>query len=266
MKASLGISLAGLLAASSLSSAAIFSEPFDYAVGSGIAGQTGGTGFSGAWSGGDSTIVSGIGGASSAVQVGSQSSSRSLSTSVSTSSGDIYIAYLMEVSNFYGGNYTGMSLWDGSTEQFFLGIPWQARKFGFDAHAGNGASDIKSVDFQPQTLSPYLIVLGLVDSTTSGKVDIKLWATSDLNASISSLVGGAANAQLLGVRNDFTFSSIRLAGDYSGSLRLGALGAAPTATEAAVLAIQPVPEPSVYGLALGALTLVGAALRRRRQA
>lgn len=252
-----------LVAAASTSASTIFSEPFDYSLGSSLSGQNGGSGFSGAWSGGNSSIVSGLAGAPTAVQVGSDTASRSLSSAVSTASGDIFVAYRVNVANFSGGNYAGLSFWNGDTEELFSGIPWQAQSFGFDAHAGNGGDDIKSINFMPTSSVTYLIVLGLVDSVTSGKVDIKLWATSDLVTSISALVAGSPNAQLLGVKSDFTITSIRLAGDYSGGLKLGGLGSASTALEAAALS-TPIPEPSTYGLVLGGLVLAGAAIRRRR--
>lgn len=252
------------LAINPVSAAPIFSEPFNYPADYGLAGQNGGTGFSGAWSGGNSSIVSGFSGVSSAVQVGNSTSSRSLSSSISTSTGDIYIAYRVNVSNFNGGNYTGMSLWNDSTEEFFFGIPWAAKNFGFDAHAGNGSADIKSINFTPTANTTYLIILGLVDSATLGKVDIKLWATSDLATSVSTLVAGSANAQLLGVKNDFTFNKLNVAGDYSGSLKLGGLGSSSTAAQAAALSLSSIPEPSTYGLVLGSLALIVASVRRRR--
>ena len=106
----------------------IFTETFNYPVGANLDGQNGGSGFSGAWTGGNSTIVGGIGGAgTSALQVGTESK-RTLLSTFNTSGNSFYLSYIMNSSNFSGGNYTGISLWQGNTENMFLGIPWNAQK------------------------------------------------------------------------------------------------------------------------------------------
>jgi len=245
----------------------IFTETFQYPIGSNLAGQNGGTGFSGAWSGGDSTIVAGIGGAGSAVQVGSQSL-RSLSATVSTSGKSTYFTYLMSASNFTGGNYTGISLWNDSNEQMFFGIPWNAQKFGFDAHGGNGAADIKSIDFTPSPNTTYLVAVGLVPSATAGKVDVKMWATSNLSIDPNTLVAGSANASLIGSRNDFSYNKVSVAGNYAGSLKVSGLASSPNISEAASVsvAVASVPEidPAGFGSVAALLTGVLGLIERRR--
>jgi len=248
-------------------SALLFTENFNYTVGSNLAGQNGGSGFSGAWSGGDSTIVAGLGGTGNAVQVGSSIASRSLSSTFSTSGNTFYISYLMNVADFSGGNYTGISLWSGATEQVFFGIPYNAGKFGFDAHGGTGAGGIKSVDFTPATNTTYLITFGLLPSATSGKVDLKMWATSDLGVNPNTLVSGAANASLIGTRDNFSFDTVKLNGNYAGSLKVSGIATAPTASEAINFSTQsaptPVPEPGTWAAA--ALLAGGAAFARWRK-
>jgi hypothetical protein len=247
-------------------SALLFTENFNYTVGSNLAGQNGGSGFSGAWSGGNSTIVAGLGGTGNAVQVGDSIASRSLSSTFSTSGNTFYISYLMKVANFSGGNYTGISLWSGASEQVFFGIPYGAGKFGFDAHGGTGAGGIKSVDFSPATNTTYLITFGLLPSATSGKVDLKMWATSDLGVDPNALVSGAANASFLGTRDNFSFSTVKLNGDYAGSLKVSGIATAPTAAEAINFSTQsaaPVPEPGTWAAA--ALLASGAAFARWRK-
>jgi hypothetical protein len=257
---------ATLFALSPAHSALLFTENFNYTVGSNLAGQNGGSGFSGAWSGGNSTIVAGLGGTGNAVQVGDSIASRSLSSTFSTSGNTFYISYLMNVANFSGGNYTGISLWSGATEQVFFGIPYNAGKFGFDAHGGTGAGGIKSVDFTPATNTTYLITFGLLPSTTSGKVDLKMWATSDLGVNPNTLVSGAANASLIGTRDNFSFDTVKLNGNYAGSLKVSGIATAPTASEAINFSTQsapPVPEPGTWAAA--ALLAGGAAFARWRK-
>ena len=251
--------------AASASATTIFTETFNYTVGSNLAGQNGGSGFSGAWSGGDSTIVAGLGGTGNGVQIGSSIASRPLNTSSSTSGTSIYLTYIMKSSDFFGGNYTGISLWNGGTEEMFLGIPWQTHKFGFDAHAGNGGLDIKSVDFTPAADTSYLIAVGLLPSATSGKVDVKMWATSNLAVNPNTLVAGAPNASLLGVKNNFSFDTLKVAGDYAGSLKVAGIASSPNVSEAAAVTVATVSEPPTYAMALAGLAFAGYSIRRRRK-
>jgi hypothetical protein len=148
----------------------------------------------------------------------------------------------------------------------FFGIPYGAGKFGFDAHGGTGAGGIKSVDFSPATNTTYLITFGLLPSATSGKVDLKMWATSDLGVDPNALVSGAANASFLGTRDNFSFNTVKLNGDYAGSLKVSGIATAPTAAEAINFSTQsaaPVPEPGTWAAA--ALLASGAAFARWRK-
>ena len=258
--------LAGLgLTSLSANATSIFTETFNYAVGANLDGQNGGSGFSGAWTGGNSTIVGGIGGGgTSALQIGNESK-RTLLSTFNTAGNSFYLSYVMNASNFSGGNYTGISLWQGNTENMFLGIPWNAQKFGFDAHGGNGAADIKTVDFTPLANTSYLVTFGLLPSATTGKVDIKLWATSNLNTDANTLLSAAPNAALLGSRNNFTFDNIRVNGNYAGALKLSGLSSATTGAEAMQVSVASalVPEPSAVSLLVVGMGVV--ALRRVRR-
>lgn len=251
----LGVCLLGV----PVRAASVFTELFQYTQGANLAGQNGGSGFAGAWAGGSSTIVAGIGGGSTtSLQVGSESQ-RSLLATFNTSGNTFYLSYIMNSSDFFGGNYTGISLWQGSTENMFIGIPWNARSFGFDAHGGNGAADIKTIDFTPAANTSYLVAFGLLPSATSGKVDIKMWATSNLNINANTLVAGTPNASLIGSRNNFTFDNVRVNGNYAGALKLSGMAAATTATEALSTSVSSIPEPSALSLlavGLGGLVLL----------
>lgn len=262
--------LVAVVAASAASSAPaelIFTEPFQYPIGSNLAGQNGGSGFAAAWSGGNSTIVAGLAsGGGSAVQIGT-TSTRQLAATASTSGTSTYITYLMNASSFTGGNFTGLSLFNGATEEMFMGIPWQTQKFGFDAHAGRGVADIKSVNFTPLANTSYLVTLGLLQSATSGKVDVKMWATSNLSINPNTLVAGAPNAELLGVKNNFSFNSIRLSGDYAGSLKTAGIASSPSVSEAAAATMSAVPEidPAGFGSVAAILTGAFGLIERRRK-
>ena len=251
------------LTAFSAKAAGIFTENFQYTQGANLAGQSGGSGFSGAWAGGNSTIVEGIGGTGTkSLQVGTQSS-RSLLSTFNTSGNSFYMSYIMNASSFSGGNYTGISLWSGSSENMFIGIPWASQSFGFDAHGGNGTADIKTINFTPASNTSYLVAFGLLPSLTSGKVDVKMWATSNLNIDANTLVAGTPNASLLGSRSNFTFDKITVNGDYAGALKLSGLSAATTASETINSTVSSVPEPSA--LSLLAIGLGGLAMLRRRR-
>ena len=251
------------LTAFSAKAAGLFTENFQYTQGANLAGQSGGTGFSGAWADGNSTIVEGIGGTGTkSLQVGTQSS-RSLLSTFNTSGNSFYMSYIMNASSFSGGNYTGISLWSGSSENMFIGIPWGAQSFGFDAHGGNGTADIKTINFTPDPNTSYLVTFGLLPSLTSGKVDVKMWATSNLSINGNTLVSGTPNASLLGLRDNFSFDNVRVNGDYAGALKLSGLAAATTANEAINSTMTSVPEPS--SLSLLAVGLGGLAVMRRRR-
>jgi hypothetical protein len=251
------------LTAFSANATSIFTENFQYTVGANLAGQNGGTGFSGDWQGGNSTIVAGLGGTGTkSLQVGTQSS-RSLLSTFNTSGNSFYMSYIMNASSFSGGNYTGISLWSGNTEKMFIGIPYKKQSYGFDAHGGSGDADIQTINFTPDPNTSYLVAFGLLPSLTSGKVDVKMWATSNLSIDGNTLVLGTPNASLLGSRDNFSFDNVRVNGDYAGALKLSGLAAATTASETINSTLSSVPEPSALSLlavGLGALAM----MRRRR--
>jgi hypothetical protein len=246
--------------------ALLFSEPFQYTVGANLAGQNGGSGFSGVWGSGSSTIVAGLNGGGSAVAIDSTggAQTRQLSSTLGTTGTASYISYLMNSSDFNNGNYTGIDLVLGpSTSQLFLGIPFNARKFGFDA---KNSLPIQTINFTPTTNTSYLVAIGLIPSTTPGKVDIKMWATSNLAIDPTTLVASTPNAQLIGTRNNFTFDRILLDGNMPSSLKVSGLATSPSISEAVAVSVAAVPEPGSAALtAIGCAAAAGwRAVRRRR--
>lgn len=250
----------------SAEAALMFSDPFQYPVSSNLAGQNGGSGFSGAWSSGSSTLVAGLNGGGSAVSINNTggAQNRLLTSAVGTTGSTSYITYLMNSSDFNNGNYTGIDLLFGPNSQLFLGIPWNARKFGFDAKS---SLPIQNINFTPTANTSYLIAVGLISSTTAGKVDIKMWATSNLAIDPNTLVASTPNAQLIGTRNNFSFDRIVLDGNMPSSLKVSGLAASPSISEAVAVSVAAVPEPASFGLtAAGVIAAAGwTALRVRRR-
>ena len=249
------ITVAAGIASQALSARAalLFSEPFQYTLGANLAGQNGGSGFSGVWGSGSSTIVAGLNGGGSAVAINSSggAQTRQLSSTLGTTGTTSYISYLMNSSDFNNGNYTGIDLVLGpSTSQLFLGIPFNARKFGFDA---KNSLPIQTINFTPTTNTSYLVAIGLIPSATPGKVDIKMWATSNLAIDPTTLVASTPNAQLIGTRFNFTFDRILLDGNMPSSLKVSGLATSPSISEAVAVSVAAVPEPASLGLAVTGL-------------
>lgn len=241
-----------LFSAPWLQASFLFSESFNYSVGAILAGQDGGAGFSSEWGPGNSTIVTGFGGLGNAANIGlaEPKQLRTLNATTNTSGQSLYFTYLMNVSAFGVGNYSGLSLWNDNSQEMFFGVPWLKTSFGFDARAGNGEADIKTINFSPELSTTYLFIFGLLPSITTGKVDVKLWATDDFGVNVDSLVIGEASASLLGVKNNFSFNRLGMNGYYSNSLTLAGVAASSNVSEAASLTISAIPEPSTCGLLL----------------
>ena len=257
------------LAAAPSQAVIFFTENFDYPIGDNLAGKNGGSGFSAAWSGGNSEIVAGLGGTGNAVAIGSSITSRTFTSAFNTSGNSFYISYLMRSPNYFGGNFSGLSLWNGPTstpsnEKFFFGLPWDARKFGF-AYPGT-----TTIDFNPATNTTYLITLGLLPSATPGKVDVKMWATDNLSVDPDALVAGAANAEQLGLKDNFTFDRIGMHSNMALNLKLGGLAQASTAAEAINFTLQSadptaVPEPGQVAASILLLAGIGGYVWMKRR-
>jgi len=93
-----------------------------------------------------------------------------------------------------------------------------------------------------------------------------MWATSNLAINPDTLVAGTPNASLLGIKNNFSFSSIRVAGDYAGALKVAGIASAPNVAQAASVSVNAVPEPSAFAIALAGVAAGGGfSMWRRRK-
>jgi len=90
-----------------------------------------------------------------------------------------------------------------------------------------------------------------------------MWATSNLAIDPNTLVAGTPNASLLGSRNNFSFSTIKVAGDYAGALKVAGIASSPNISEAASVSVNAVPEPASLGLIGVAALVVGLRAMRR---
>ena len=235
-----------------LSASVMFSDPFNYTVNATLTGQSGGIGFSGNWTGGSTTLtgapLNGSGLNSEAIG-GTDPAFRALSGSYSTANNTYYVAFLSNFSSNATNSYAGVSLFTGTaTEHLFLGLPNAQTAWGFGTPTTTTGT--------PITLNTtYLLAYSLTGNATSGKLDIKMWATTNLGVDPTTLIAGAASAQSLGTWSNFSFDEIRLASGYaSGSLKVQGVNMSTTITEAVNNAV---PEPSTHVLlVIGGLGLV----------
>ena len=96
-----------------------------YTVGSGLSGQNGGTGFTGAWSGANTTITTnGFAGSNAATGAGSSTTFRTLPSSVtsifSSGSGSIWASF--DFSSITSNQqFAGLNFYQGGTERILIG-------------------------------------------------------------------------------------------------------------------------------------------------
>lgn len=242
----------------------IFSDDFDYAAGN-LAGKSGGTGWGGAWAGGNSLVAGSLPGSTgNSVSISSDASitSRALGSTITTGGAtSYYLSFLFNASPVppaNGGDYAGISL-TGAGTSFFSGVPGSSGQLGFDwQNEGDGL-------FSATSGTTYLVLLELTAGSTSGLTMANFHITSNLATTGTALAGGTPEAFLEG--QNFSFASVEIAGGYSsGSVSLAGLALATSANEAVSLTVAAIPESSATGWLAAGLLLAAGAIRRRRRA
>lgn len=195
----------------------VFVENFDYPVDADLASLGGGTGFGGAWNGGDSRMVSGSGVHPKWLRTGGNSSVRPLAAALTTGTNPLYFSFVVRSADYSSSAFSGFSLLStNAAEEMFFGIPFQKGALGFDAHGAGGSNNIVVADTNLVPSQPYLVTYGLLPSATPGKVDVKMWMTTNTAIDPFLLVRSQPVASLMGSRENFTFDRVAVGGDVTG--------------------------------------------------
>ena len=191
-------------------------DGFNYPMGQTVVGQNGGTG----WSGGYAQNVGNSAAAYSEVSDiassfpnlsssgnqlhlngtsapgGSEGVYRNLASSYSTAGNVYWISVLLQIDNGVSASYAGVSLFSGTTEDFFFGQRNGSSTWGFEQHAGADASSSVSA----ASSADGLLVVELDGNTHMASLFINP----------TSLGGSAPNtADRTLTFTDFTFNRIR---------------------------------------------------------
>ena len=235
-------------------------DPFSGAPGP-INGTGGGTGFGGNYSGAGNVVSPGLNypGLASTGNAFSTAGSnngafRNLGGPINTDAGTVWVSFLTAATQGTAPDYAGLSFFSGgqSTEEIFLGKPFQVNNYGFDVSNVNAQNSPTA----PVTTTPSLLVYRLNFTPAGDTIDFyanpvpgaPLPATPTLTFAIPE---GALADTLTSIRmqsgegagtaNPFLFDELRGGGSFAD--------------------VTPVPEPAALAL-LGALGLLS--LRRRR--
>lgn len=264
----------GSLAAVPAQAAVLMTEAFTYAPGA-LAGNNGGSGWSGAWTGPNSsgsTVVTGplAGTTGNAVLIADNAStvSRSLATSHTTGTTSYFLSFVFNAAPFQSGGqgaYAGVSLFGSGSGSgsILVGMPGSSGQLGFDwTNEGDG------LDPAPNNTN-LLVLLALTPGSGSGYTLVTYYATTDLHISASALVAGAPFSSTI-QGSDFTFSTVEISGGYaSGTIQLAGLALATSAEEAlgaTQTAVLGVPDQSsLWTVALPAIACAGWRVRRQRR-
>lgn len=262
-KAAIGV----LLALSSMSASAtlLFYEGFDYPPGS-LAGQDGGIGFTSAWNTGtvvsnglsytdannDTLVVSGRAyGASSGTRF------RSISNALSdATSGTFWMTFLLRPDAAGSGLYGGLSLFDGSTENLFIGDvvsgTVNSNRYRLQSYSPTSSAATSSqtqTNWAPDQTDFIAVRLDLSASNESD--NIYMWVNPllgtepDISAALLSRTNRNARATRIRLGHNFavTMDELRFGTTWSD--------------------VAPIPEPGTFWLI--ALSMGGTLVWRRRR-
>ncbi len=259
---------AGLVATEASHATLLVSDAFDYAAGD-LAGNGGGTGFSGAWSGGGganknqvlSTSIFEPGDPSArSVQIASLFgvTTRSLaSTYVSGGATTCYVSFLFNANPFESGNhFAGIGLaGPGATDSLFMGMPGGTGGLGFDWNARGTLTG-------PASNNASYLVLVEIKAGVGATTTVSMFATTDLSMSGTALMATTPIGVLSNMA-DFSFDSVTIAGTYTpGSIQLGRFAIADNANEAVAFSGLSV-VPGSGGAMLATVAASGVGRRRR---
>ena len=251
----------------------LFADSFRYANGY-LSGNAGGTGWTGAWSGGVAAngnlvsaplVVNPSDATARSIQIssGSFATKRSLSTTYQTGGANsYYVSFVFNANPFSmnAGAFAGVSLYldlDPS-QSLLLGSPGTSGQLGFDwtntgdpsVAASNGVN--------------YLILCAITPGSGS-TTSVSMYSTTNLWMSGASLAATTPIVSLLNEPN-FSFNTVTVSGAYgTGTISLAGLAMADNATDAVTFTQNAVPGPgAMLVLALAARFGAAPGSARRR--
>jgi hypothetical protein len=224
-----------------VNSQVIFSDAFNHPTGA-LSGQSGGTGWSGAWSdiGSGSQILNGWPGTNDnyvKITTNAIVTSRSLASPVNTDGQTLYLAFLFKASPFSPaplGDYAGITLTGGVGNNLFFGMPGGEAGLGYDWTNEN----IESWNLSASNTN-YLVLFKI--QSISGATTLKMYVSTNLTLNGSTLENATyEKLSFTGSTSNFSnFNKVEISGGYSasGSIKIAGLAMATTAN-AAVSATQ----------------------------
>jgi hypothetical protein len=235
--------------------APVLQDEFIYTAGP-IAGQAGGSGFTGAYSGAGTVSLPGLSypglqtaGGKFTTASSNNGAFRTIPTINTDTSAPLYVAFLAST-NGATPNYGGISFYDGNTEELFLGKPSGTNNYGFDV---SGAAGGVGTTGPAASTTPDLLVYRLTFTPAGDTIDFFANPTP----------GGALP---LVPTATFAIPEATFAGDQFTQIRLQSgdqtINFDEFRTGATFADVAPTPEPSAVA---AFAAIAGAAVIRRRR-
>lgn len=264
--------IAGAAVSPTASAGILFADSFRYANGN-LSGNSGGTGWSGAWAGGTGAggnqvvaplVVNPNDSTARSIRISSNASTttRSLSTTYTTGGGSYYVSFVFNASPYStpnNGDYAGFALYLNAdrTNSLFLGMPGSSGQLGFDwTLRGDG--------LYPAASATNYLVLCAITTEAASTTTVRMYATTDLTMTGSALATPAMQIAFMLNEPMFSFDSVEIAGGYTGgTINFAGLAMADNPNDAVTFTQNAVPGPggAAFAVILGAMRPGG---RRRR--